>query len=99
MPIWRDGMLTREEPRGIGVLTSESYLRSPTRVVDETGRPFRRCPAQEGTGGFPLLEELLAEGGTDYAMLLLPPRHEPDGKASDLRLTPPPNRSIPAYPT
>jgi adenylate cyclase len=99
MPIWRDGMLTREEPRRVGVLTSESYLRSPTRVVDETGRPFRRCPAQEGTGGFPLLEELLAEGGTDYAMLPLPPRHEPDGKASDLRLTPPPNRSIPAYPT
>ena len=64
MLIWRDGMLTEEEPPRAGVLTSESYLRSPIRVVDETGQPFRRCLAQEGTGGFPLLEELVAEGGT-----------------------------------
>jgi hypothetical protein len=34
-------MLTREEPRRAGVLTSESYLLSPIRVVDETGRPCR----------------------------------------------------------
>jgi adenylate cyclase len=71
MLIWRDGMLTKDERPRAGVLTSESYLRSPTRVVDETGQPFRRCLAQEGAGGFPLLEELAAEGGTDYAMLPL----------------------------
>jgi hypothetical protein len=39
-----------------------------------------------------------AERTTDYAMLALPPRPDPDGKASDLRLTPPPNRSIQATP-
>jgi adenylate cyclase len=72
MLIWRDGVLTREEPPRAGVLTSEAYLRSPIRVVDETGRPFRRCLAREGAGGFPVLEELVAEGATDYAMLPLP---------------------------
>jgi adenylate cyclase len=55
MLTWRDGTLTREEPRRAGVLTSESYLRSPIRVVDETGQPFRRRLAEEGPGGFPVL--------------------------------------------
>jgi adenylate cyclase len=72
MLVWRDGRLTREAPPRAGVLTSESYLRSPIRVVDETGRPFRRRLAREGAGGFPVLEELVAEGGTDYAMIPLP---------------------------
>jgi adenylate cyclase len=72
MLIWRDGALTREAPPRAGVLTSESYLRSPIRLVDDTGRAFRRRLAQEGSGGFPLLEDLLAEGGTDYTVLPLP---------------------------
>jgi len=51
--------------------TSQSYLNSPTRVVDETGRPFRRrlevpCP------DMPLLEELRLAGATDYIMYPLP---------------------------
>jgi adenylate cyclase len=71
MLVWRDGALTREEPRRAGVLTSEPYLRSPIRVVDETGQPFRRRLAQEGTGGFPVLEDLVAEDATDYAVLPL----------------------------
>ena len=71
MLIWLDGTLSREEPRRAGVLTSDSYQRSPIRVVDETGQPFRRHLAQEGTGGVPVLEDLKAEGGTDYVMLPL----------------------------
>jgi adenylate cyclase len=51
--------------------TSESYLKGPTRIVDETGRPFRRrldapCP------DMPLLEELRLAGATDYVMYPLP---------------------------
>src|SRR5688500_2327374 len=43
--------------------TSPSYLKSPTRIVDETTRPFRRrleapCP------DLPLLEELRLDGAT-----------------------------------
>jgi len=71
MLVWRDGTLTSEEPRRAGVLTSEPYLRSPIRVVDETNQPFRRRLAQEGSGGFPVLEDLVAEDATDYAMLPL----------------------------
>lgn len=47
--------------------TSQSYLNSPTRIVDETEQPFRRrldapCP------DLPLLEELRLAGMTDYVM-------------------------------
>jgi adenylate cyclase len=69
--VWRDGALTREVSRRAGILTSDAYLRSPTRVVDETGRPFRCRLAAEGDPGMPLLQELRAEGATDYVMLPL----------------------------
>jgi len=69
--IWRDGALTREVRPRAGVLTSDAYLRSPTRVVDETGEPFRRRLAAEGDLAMPLLAELRAEGATDYVMLPL----------------------------
>jgi adenylate cyclase len=72
MLVWCEGTLTREQPQRAGVLASDSYLRSPIRVVDETGQPFRRRLAQEGAGGVPVLEDLLAEDATDYAMLPLP---------------------------
>jgi adenylate cyclase len=54
-----------------GILTSEGYLSSPTRVVDETGRPFR-WRRGEPTQGMPRLEENAAQGVTDYVMLPLP---------------------------
>ena len=37
--IWKDGTLVREQRARAGVLTSPSYLSSPTYIVDETGRP------------------------------------------------------------
>ncbi|MEK0083127.1 adenylate/guanylate cyclase domain-containing protein [Benzoatithermus flavus] len=65
------GMLEpRKTPRA-GVLASESYLRSPVKVVDDTGRPFR-WRAGEPMLGMPLLAELAGEGVTDYVMLPLP---------------------------
>jgi adenylate cyclase len=69
--IWiDDSQLMRGADRATAA-TSPSYLDSPTRVVDETGRPFRRrldapCP------DVPLLEELRREGATDYVMYPLP---------------------------
>ena len=71
MVVWRDGTLTRDVRPRAGMLTSDAYLRSPTWVVDETGRPFRRRLATEGGLDMPLLGELLAEGCTDYLMLPL----------------------------
>jgi adenylate cyclase len=54
-----------------GIVQSASYQNSPTRIVDETDRPFRRrldAPCHD----MPLLEELRSEGATDYVMLPLP---------------------------
>lgn len=68
---WREGRLEKAQAARAGILTSESYLKSPVRVVDETERPFR-WRAGEDTQGMALLEELAAEGTTDYLMLPLP---------------------------
>jgi adenylate cyclase len=68
---WRDGALQAREAARAGLLASTAYLNSPTRVVDETGRPFRCRLAAEGDLGMPLLGELRAEGGTDYLLLPL----------------------------
>ena len=69
--IWLDERISvRESDRATAAL-SPSYLNSPTRIVDETGQPFRRrldapCP------DLPLLEELRLAGATDYIMYPLP---------------------------
>ncbi len=68
---WREGRLETAKASRAGILTSESYLKSPVRVVDETDRPSRWREG-EGTQGMALLEELAAEGTTDYLMLPLP---------------------------
>jgi len=69
--IWTDdSQLMRGADRATAA-TSPSYLNSPTRIVDETGRPFRRrldAPSPD----MPLLEELRQEGVTDYVMYPLP---------------------------
>ncbi|WP_052003059.1 adenylate/guanylate cyclase domain-containing protein [Microvirga sp. BSC39] len=69
--VWTDESLSVRASDRATASTSESYLNSPTRVVDETGRPFRRrldgpCP------DMPLLEDLRLAGGTDYVMYPLP---------------------------
>lgn len=69
--VWTDESLSVREADRATAATSPSYLNSPTRIVDETERPFRRrlespCP------DMPLLEELRLAGATDYAMYPLP---------------------------
>ena len=71
MLLWQGGALEKVTTQRAGILTSESYLRSPTRVVDETGQPFR-WRAGESTREMPRLEAYAAEGVTDYLMLPLP---------------------------
>jgi adenylate cyclase len=69
--VWTDETLSmREAPRATAAL-SPDYLRSPTKVVDETDETFRRrlnapCP------DMPLLEELRGQGATDYVMFPFP---------------------------
>ena len=69
--VWTDQSLSVRESDRATAATSPSYLNSPTRIVDETGQPFRRrldapCP------DMPLLEELRLAGATDYVMYPLP---------------------------
>ncbi|MFO1036533.1 MAG: adenylate/guanylate cyclase domain-containing protein [Geminicoccaceae bacterium] len=68
---WQDGELEKIHTQRAGILTSDSYLRSPTRIVDETNKPFR-WRAGEDTMEMPRLEAYAAEGVTDYVMLPLP---------------------------
>lgn len=70
--VWRDGVLDRKPSIArAGVLTNPSYLNSPTYLVDQSEKPFRwRVPA--ASGALPLIDELAAEGMTDYVMLPLP---------------------------
>jgi adenylate cyclase len=69
--VWTDESLSVRESDRATAITSLAYLNSPTRIVDETDRPFRRrleapCP------DMPLLEELRLAGATDYVMFPLP---------------------------
>jgi adenylate cyclase len=69
--VWTDENLSVRESDRATAATSPSYLNSPTRVVDESGQPFRRrldapCP------DMPLLDELRQAGATDYVMYPLP---------------------------
>jgi adenylate cyclase len=68
--LWRDAAASEQQWARATVKTSEDYLNSPTRIVDETWRPFRRrldAPAPD----LPLLEELRLAGATDYLILPL----------------------------
>jgi len=69
--VWTSEELSTRESARATAGTSQSYLNSPTRTVDETERPFRRrldvpCP------DMPVLEELRLLGATDYVMFPLP---------------------------
>jgi len=69
--IWLAGTLEETEAERRGILTRPDYVNSPTRIVDQSGQPFRRRldrPAPE----LPLLEALRGRGATDYAMFPLP---------------------------
>ncbi len=58
--------------RQYGIESSPVYLRSPVRHLREGGGPLRRRLVGEGAIlDFPILEELKAEGATDYIILPL----------------------------
>jgi adenylate cyclase len=69
--IWTDESLSVREADRATASTSQSYLNSPTRIVDETERPFRRR-LEAPCSNMPLLEELRLAGATDYVMYPLP---------------------------
>ena len=68
--------------RDFGIESSPTYLRSPVRHVREFGQALRRrLTGPAAALDFPILEELKAEGATDY--VIHPPRRG-DERASSL---------------
>ena len=71
MLIWRAGERAETSAARAGILASPAYVNSPMRLVDETNQPFRRR-LDRPSPDMPLLDELRAEGATDYAMYPFP---------------------------
>lgn len=69
--LWIDGELRERSRARPGILTSEDYLHSPAKHVDDTGTAFA-WKAGEDDRGMGLIRDLIAEGATDYVMLPLP---------------------------
>ncbi len=68
---WQEGAVNRTQMTRAGIATSSAYLNSPVFIVDETSQPFR-WRLGEPTRGMELLDELAAEGTTDYLIAPLP---------------------------
>jgi adenylate cyclase len=71
MHTWTAGEIALRETQRQGIASSPAYVNSPARIVDETDRTFRKR-LTEVPQAMPLLEELRAQGATDYVMLPLP---------------------------
>jgi adenylate cyclase len=70
MFIWADGVMTiRQNDRANSL--GQDYAHSPVRIVDETDRPFRRR-LDRPSPDLPILDELRADGATDYVIFPLP---------------------------
>jgi len=71
--LWQEGKPLREFVREHGVELTDAFLQSPVRVIFEGAAALRRRLDQSNqTLDFPILEDLRAEGYTDYVTMGLP---------------------------
>jgi adenylate cyclase len=68
---WHEGTTTEREIARAGILGFDEYLRSPVYVAEQTNRPWR-WRAGETVPDMPLIQDLHAQGVTDYCLLPLP---------------------------
>jgi adenylate cyclase len=71
MLLWIDEAFSTRDRKRSEILGTQIYLNSPTWVVDETGKTFRKS-LEDGPQSMELLEELRQAGATDYVMIPLP---------------------------
>ena len=71
MLVWTDDSFEFRERERHHILQSPSYLTSPTKIVDDTERPWRRR-LDADIPEMPLLEELRQLGTTDFFITPLP---------------------------
>ncbi len=69
--VWTNGALSAGAFPRSGEQVTASYVNSPTRHVDETRQVFRRR-LDRPHPDVPLMDELRAQGATDYCMFPLP---------------------------
>jgi len=71
--LWRPGEEVAVTDADYAMLESETYHRSPVRVVFTTAQPIRlRIEAPDCPQDYPVVEELRAEGVSDYLLQPLP---------------------------
>lgn len=64
---WQPGEPVKVDTAGFDVLDTDTFQRSPAVYIADTGEPIRRrLDRPGGTDDFPMLDELRAEGLTDY---------------------------------
>ncbi len=68
---WREGKIEERELTRASINGFDEYLRSPVYVVEQTNRPWR-WRAGEPVPDMPLVQDLSAQGITDYCLFPLP---------------------------
>jgi adenylate cyclase len=68
---WRDGVIEESQVKRAGILNWDDYLRSPVYVAEQTNRPWRWRAGDE-IPDMPLVQDLHAQGVTDYCLFPLP---------------------------
>ena len=68
---WRDGEIEQTQIKRAGILTFDDYLRSPVYQSEQTNRPWR-WRSGEPVPDMPLIQDLHAQGVTDYCLFPLP---------------------------
>jgi adenylate cyclase len=68
---WRDGVIEESQIKRAGMLTFDDYLRSPVYQSEQTNRPCR-WRSGEPIPDMPLIQDLHAQGVTDYCLFPLP---------------------------
>lgn len=68
---WRDGVIEQTQIKRAGIMSFDDYLRSPVYVSEQTNRPWR-WRAGDAVPDMPLIQDLHAQGITDYCLFPLP---------------------------
>ncbi len=68
---WREGEIEESQVKRAGILTWDDYLRSPVYVIEQTNRPWRWRQG-DPVPDMPLVQDLAAQGITDYCLFPLP---------------------------
>jgi adenylate cyclase len=68
---WREGKIEQREIARAGIGGFDEYLRSPVYVVEQTNRPWR-WRVGDPVPDMPLVQDLSAQGITDYCLFPLP---------------------------